>query len=239
MDKNIRDKQLGLLEILGKESKTFALSGGTALELFYLRHRFSRDLDFFSPRYNIKEIEGLISRFNKFLDSPLRLEDELVTRDKARVRFYTGKVKGSRAPLKIDFVEDVFFRSPVIKRFKEVPVYSVRNIYYQKIMTLVGSNLGIDMTGKEVITGRKEARDIVDVYYLSKNICPLHNFIRNFSNIYKRGIVYWYRSYSREELKFGVLDLDIYDKEFSISKVISYLDEEVKRIISETLEERK
>lgn len=235
MDNIIRNTQLELLKIFSKGPKTFALAGGTALELFYLRHRFSMDLDFFSPRYNPEEIDGLVLRFNKILDRPLRLEDELIIRDSARARFYAGKVRGSKVPLKIDFVEDIFFKSPVIKRFNGIPVYSVKDIYYQKMMALIGSNLRTDITGREIITGRKEARDIVDIYYLSKDVCPLHKFIKGLSGAYKRGIVYWYRTYSREELKFGALDLDIYDKDFDLSRMITCFDGEIKKIIDEVL----
>lgn len=235
MDKSIRDTQLELLKIFSKSSKTFALSGGTALELFYLKHRFSMDLDFFSPRYSVREIQDIIIKFNKSLDSPLRLENELFTKDRAKVRFYVGKVRGSRAPLKIDFVEDVFFKSPVIVRFNGIPVYSVKDIYNQKIMTLIGSNLRMDITGREIITGRREARDIIDIYYLSRKVCPLHKFIKDLSGIYKRGVIYWYRTYSREELKFGALDLDIYDKNFDVSRMITYFDGEIKKIIAEVL----
>jgi predicted nucleotidyltransferase component of viral defense system len=49
MDKIIRQAQLEALRAFARTTKSFALSGGTALELFYLKHRFSRDLDFFSP----------------------------------------------------------------------------------------------------------------------------------------------------------------------------------------------
>lgn len=239
MDKAIRNTQLELLKVFSRVSKTFALSGGSALELFYLKHRFSRDLDFFSPRYNLREINNLILKFNKCLDSPLRLEDELIMPAKARVRFYTGHVKGSRFPLKIDFVEDVFFRAPVIKRFNGIPVYSVKNIYYQKIMALIGTQMGVDITGREISTGRKEVRDIIDIYYLSKKIYPLGKFIMNLQDIYKRGIVYWYRTYSREELKLGVLDLDIYDKTFDVSRLITHFDGEIKKVIATTLGEAK
>lgn len=235
MDKTIRSAQLELLKVFSKNSKTFALSGGTALELFYLKHRFSRDLDFFSANYNIKEIDNLILKFNKILENPLKLEDELITKDRAKIRFYTGKVRGSKFPLKLDFVEDVFFKSPAIRRFGGVPVYSAENIYYKKIMTLIGTHIKEDITGKEIITGRRESRDIVDVYYLSKKVSPLHTFIKNFSGLYRRGIIYWYRTYSREDLKFGVLDLDIYDKSFDVSKMIVYFDEEIKKIIAETI----
>lgn len=239
MDNLIRSKQIEILNIFAKESKTFALSGGTALELLYLKHRFSRDLDFFSPRYNLKEINSLVLRFNKYLNAKMELEEELITKDKAKIRSYIVKIRGSKFPLKIDFVEDVFFKRPVIKRFNNVPVYSAENIYYQKIMALTGTQLGMDTTGREVITGRKEARDVFDIYCLSKMVCPLHKFIRGLSDIYKRGIVYWYRIYSRQDLKFGILDLDIYDKYFDLSKMINYFDKEIKEIINEDLKGKR
>ena len=47
MNELIRQKQLEILKIFHKASKNFVLAGGTALELYYLQHRFSKDLDFF------------------------------------------------------------------------------------------------------------------------------------------------------------------------------------------------
>lgn len=235
MDKVIREAQLKLLKVFSKESETFALSGGTALELFYLKHRFSKDLDFFSPKYSFAEIDKLIVEFNKCLGKKIKLENELIIEGKARVRFYTVNLKGAESPLKIDFVEDVVFKKPVIRKFDHIPVYDVRNIYHQKILTLIGTKMGLDETGKEVTTGRRESRDIVDLYYLSKRVCPLHKFIRKFPSYYKRGLIYWYRTYSRHDFKVEVIDLDIYDKEFDVSDVIKHFDTEIEKIIEEAM----
>lgn len=235
MDKIVRAIQLKLLESFSKVSATFALSGGTAMELFYLKHRFSRDLDFFSPRYDIKEIENIVSEFNKGIGGRLKLENELFTSDKAKIRFYTAMVKKSSTPIKIDFVEDVLLNRPVIERFKGIPVYSINNIYFQKIITLIGTHFITDITGKTGVSGRKEARDIVDVYYLSKDVCPLSVFMETLSSKYQRGLVYWYRGYSRQELKLGVLDLDIYDNKFDTSSMIAHIDSEIKRFISKKI----
>lgn len=233
MDKVIRDTQLKLLETFSETSKTFALSGGTALELFYLKHRFSRDLDFFSAKYNVKEIDTLISKFNEVVIGKIKLENELVTPYKARVRFYTVKIRGTTLPLKIDFIEDVFFDKPKIKKFDEIPVYDANDIYFQKIVALLGTYLVRNDTGREIITGRKEVRDVVDIYYLSKKVCPLRRFIKNLTREYQRGLVHWYRSYPRQEVKLGVLDLDIYDKNFDVLEMITYLDNELKKFIGE------
>lgn len=233
MDKVIRDTQLKLLRTFSETSRTFALSGGTALELFYLKHRFSRDLDFFSAKYNFKEIDALVSKFNGVIVGDIKLENEFITPHRARVRFYTAKIKGTTLPLKIDFVEDVFFDKPSVKKFDKIPVYDVNNIYFQKIIALIGTHLIRDITGKEITTGRKEVRDVVDLYYLSKKVYPLHRFMKNLTREYQRGLVHWYRSYSRQEVKLGVLDLDIYDKNFDVLEMITYLDNELKKFISE------
>ena len=232
MEQLIRDIQLKLLEAFGRAAKTFALAGGTALELFYLNHRFSRDLDFFSPQYDPEEISGIISRLGAAVGSPLRLEDEFVGRGRAKMRFYAIKVKGSSSPLKIDFVEDVFLKKPAIKKFKGVPVYSAENIYFLKIIALTGTYSVRDEVGREVITGRREARDVVDVYYLSKKIMSLHRFLQKLERPYQRGMVQWHRSYSRRDVKLGLLDLDIYDKKFDASEMIHHLDGEIKKFMS-------
>lgn len=236
MDKIIRDAQLKLLGTFAGGAKTFALSGGTALELFYLKHRFSRDLDFFSPAYNLSEIDKLVSVFSKTMGAPVTFEAEFFAPSHAKVRFYNVKIKESGLPLKIDFVEDVFFKKPSIKRFDGIPVYNVKNIYSQKIFALIGTCLAKDKTGREITTGRKEARDIVDLYYLSKNIEALHKFVRILNREQQRGIIQWYRSYSRQETKLGVLDLDLYDKKIDVSEMIRYLDTEVKKFMAEVLE---
>lgn len=235
MDKKVRNAQQRILSLISGHSGTFALTGGTALELYYLHHRFSSDLDFFSPKYNIKEIEGLISSFEKGMGKKITFENEFRTPGFARVRFYTLPVEKNR-PLKMDFVEDVVFDSPDIKRFKRVPVYDVNQIYIQKILTVTGIHLKIDGTGREVTVGRRTARDAFDIYTLSKKVCPLHKFLHRLPREYQRGVVQWYHSFSRQELKMDLLDLDIYDKKFDSSKMIRYIDDEMKKFIGGVLE---
>ena len=235
MEKIIRETQMKLLKAFAGSAGTFALAGGTALELYYLKHRFSRDLDFFSPKYETKEIEIIINKFSKALGAPLKFENELVASNKAKVRFYSAPVKGSDTPLKIDFIEDAFIKTPAIINFEGVPVYSAKNIYFQKIIALVGSFLIIDELGREIPAGRKEVRDIVDLYYLSKKIEPLHTFLKTLDRQYQRGIIQWYRSYSRQDVKIGVLDLYLYDKNYDASEMIGYLDAEIKKFMEEEI----
>lgn len=230
MDTMIRELQKEILKVFAAKAKDFALSGGTALELYYLHHRFSADLDFFSPKYDLSEIKSLITVFAKLIGKKLKLEAEFIASRKAKVRFYTVSVKNSGRPLKIDFVEDVFFAKPAIKKFENVPVYSVDNIYMQKIIAVSGIPSGVDGIGRELRIGRREeVRDAFDIYMLSKKIEPLHIFLKNSPQYLQRGIVHWYRTFSRRDLKLALLDLDIYDKQFDSREMIVYLEDEIKK----------
>ena len=128
MNLKIRRAQRKILSIFSTKAKNFTLAGGTALELYYLNHRFSADLDFFSPKYDFAEIDNLVLAFKKSTEGKIKLESEFIASGRARVRFYTIPIKASSRLLKIDFVEDVIFDKPHIKRFNGVAVYSIENI---------------------------------------------------------------------------------------------------------------
>jgi predicted nucleotidyltransferase component of viral defense system len=237
MDTKIRDEQKHILNVFSRKARHFALAGGTALELYYLHHRFSADLDFFSPKFDAREIQKLISAFEKQVNKKIHLKSELTAGGKARVRFYTLPVKGSSRPLKIDFVEDVLFVKPVIRKIDRVRVYSVKNIYFQKITAISGTQTEIDEVGRQIMEGRKEARDVFDVYMLSKKIKPLHIFLKNVPAPLQKGIIHWYRTFSRQDIKLALIDLDIYDLNFNSKEMIVYLENEIKQFIREVIGE--
>ena len=235
MDKKLREVQLKCLKAFSDVAKNFALAGGTALELYYLHHRFSFDLDFFSTEYNLDEIDSLVKKFRQTLGVPLQLENELDLPQKAKVRFYTVLIDGFERPLKIDFVQEVFFKTPKIETFHCVRVYSAENIYIQKTIAIAGLNSETDDIGKEIMEGRMQARDVFDLYMLSKKIMPLHLFLKNLSNQLQRGMIHWYRTFSREHIKLELLGLEIYDKAFDVKQMILYLEDEIKIFIKEVV----
>ena len=81
--------------------------------------------------------------------------------------------------------------------------------------------------------GRREARDVYDVYMLSKTIQPLQQFLHNVPSLLQRGVVHWYRTFSRQELKLSLLDMAIYDKQFNSAEMIKYLENEIKHFMRE------
>jgi len=117
-----------------------------------------------------------------------------------------------------------------------VRVYDAENIYFQKICAVTGTTLREDETGREVTQGRNEARDAFDIYMLSKKIRPLHVFLKEVPAQQQRGMIHWYRSFSRQELKLSLLELDIYDKNFDSREMIVCLEDEIKKFAKEVME---
>jgi len=231
LDKALRSFQLEVLDIFKGVKTGFALAGGTALEIYYLQHRFSSDLDFFSVTYNKNEIEVIVLALKKLSGVKLKRENEIKFSRAATVVFYTLSKKGLKRPLKVDFVQDNLISHPKIVKFKGVSVYSVENIYAQKIFAVSGTSIRYDDTGRDFSQGRKEARDAFDIYMLSKKVMPLHKFIQTMPKYAQRGLVHWYRTFSRHDLKIGLIDLDIYEKGFNAQGMLIYLEREIKEFI--------
>jgi len=213
------------------DGHSFALAGGSALEMFYLNHRFSRDLDFFTRRYNGNEIEEIVGLLKKKLGYPVSKDIEIMTPHHARAVFYMLDALGLERPLKIDFIEEVLVSNPRVNMFKGLPVYRVEDIYYHKIFTIAGIRDATNGAGKYIFTGRDEPRDALDIYYLSRKVRPLHEFLEEIPDLQQRMFVAWARTYSRMDMKLGVLDLDIYDKKFDVREMIKHIDDEVEEFM--------
>jgi len=231
MDTALRSFQLEVLDIFKGVKSSFALAGGTALEIYYLQHRFSLDLDFFSVTFNKNEIKTIVSAFKRLPRVRLKMENEIRFSRTASAVFYTLSRKGLKRPLKVDFVEDNLISQPKIVKFAGVPVYSVKDIYAQKIYAVSGTAIRYDDTGRDFFEGRKESRDIFDIYTLSKKVMPLHKFIQEMPRQAQRGLLHWYNTFSRHDFKIGLIDLDIYEKGFNSQEILIYLEGEVKKFI--------
>lgn len=91
-----------------------------------------------------------------------------------------------------------------------------------------------NITNAVSYTGR-QAKDVFDIYMFSKTVIPLHIFLKGLSGQIQRGMIDWYQTFSRHELKMGLLDMDIYDKKFDARKMIIYLEDEIKEFIKEAV----
>ena len=119
----------------------FYLTGETALAGFYLEHRVSDDLDFFTHGVEIYAIERIVE--DAFKTAGLKLTKEL-----GSPSFRRYKVNGE---LQMDLVKDVEFRlgSPELR--DGIMVDNLKNIAVNKVCA---------------IYGRLDPKDYVDLFFL-------------------------------------------------------------------------
>lgn len=131
-------------------SKSFFLTGGTALSAFYFYHRESVDLDLFT--FEDIEIESVRQIFEVVAGKAHLALDHRVATEGYHKFFLTGETE----ELKIDLVKEQKVHFGKIKTFDKIRVDSVENIGSNKITA---------------IFNRTEAKDFIDLYFiLSKKL---------------------------------------------------------------------
>ncbi len=233
----LRDK---VLKALNGKLDTFFLGGGTALSLFYLHHRESFDLDFFSKEFSENKIKKVISIIENSLQVKTKGGQVLTSKDSVKVfRFYvlTGVQLNKDKDLKIEFIEDVHrLIEPYNIVTDGIQVFSQENIYLRKICALCGVRAFQDEAGKTIFKGgRQEAKDLFDVYFLSTEFIPLSNFVNDFSPTEKEKIIVWYNTYNRQEMKEQIVDDLIIIKKVDFHEIEKHFKNEIKKIIEAEL----
>jgi len=145
-------KQFDFLELVSQEqqiTEIFYLTGGTALAEFYLKHRISEDLDFFSEKSEVDP--KTIEIFLKKESSCLKVKK--INRNQFLGLFsYTLIYQGDET-LKVDFS---YYPFPRIKKglnYKKLEISSIYDIAVDKIHTLFM---------------KPRARDYIDLYFIMK-----------------------------------------------------------------------
>jgi predicted nucleotidyltransferase component of viral defense system len=144
------DKPLEILTVLQREvlnalfaeekfAKTFYLTGGTALSAFYLKHRYSEDLDFFTHESQMEFLWPILQLMaDKY---PYRVDTRMA--NFVRLQF--------KDELKVDFVRDIAFRVGVPEIHGSWRIDNLANITVNKVAAILG---------------RFEPKDYVDLYFL-------------------------------------------------------------------------
>jgi hypothetical protein len=131
------------------DAQKFFLTGGTALAEFYLGHRLSYDLDFFTSE------SGLISPFSDAMQAELAKEGftaDLVRRFETFAEFKLSKDEDRTT---IHLAYDSPFRfSPPVDTILGVKVNDYIDLIVDKLLTFFG---------------RAEPRDAVDLYFILEN----------------------------------------------------------------------
>ncbi len=125
----------------------FYFTGGTALSEFYLKHRYSDDLDFFSlADFDSFALNQVISRWSK------KLGFSYSSRQIEKVFSYDLKFTEDYS-LKVDFAMYPYIQVEPLVSFNGLKVDSLQDIAVNKTVTL----------GQ-----RTNVKDFVDFYYLSQ-----------------------------------------------------------------------
>ncbi len=144
-------------------AKDFYLAGGTALSEYYLHHRKSEDLDFFTQ--DELSIEGL-KRFSKAVSSDIPL-DKIEYQHGYGLYTFFFYPKGEVAKYKIDFGQYPFGTIEPLKNFNGVKVESLYDIAVDKAHT---------------ISVRPRFRDFIDLFLILEE-----NHKWNFRDLVRRG----------------------------------------------------
>ncbi len=133
---------------LSPDSKQFYLTGGTALAHFYLKHRKSRDLDFFTPE------AGILLPYSREFQASLVDRGYSVEQYRRLNSAVDLIVSRGQESTMVQFAQDARLRLEATKEFANYPglrVDNLRDIAANKLLALFGRAL---------------PRDFVDVYYL-------------------------------------------------------------------------
>lgn len=148
------------------------LAGGTALARFYLHHRISYDLDFFvAGGFSPDNLSVLLGKRG------IVLRDVHIESGGTYVNQMHGYTESMGATIKVSFVEDVYDGMWPTVKIGNVVTEHIEGLYHRKLRTVSGSGYGKDTRG-----ARQTARDLFDIYVLSKQIKPLHVFIEAINN---------------------------------------------------------
>jgi len=224
-----------VLKLLAGKMEDFYLVGGTALSRIYFKHRISYDLDFFTKKFSKAKISMIMQEIAKSLKSQVSLAKEQNKKDMAKMLVYYIYISKGEI-LKIDFVEDFLELIAPLKTVDGIKVLSLEDIYLRKIFVVSGAIETTDLTGRKTFKGgRQEPKDFYDLYVLSHTFMRLSEFVRRYcDSTRKEGLITWFRSYDRMEMKTGLLDI-ITDNKIDHKNMERHFNEEIDRVVKKEI----
>lgn len=144
-------------------TKRFYLTGGTALAGFYLRHRYSEDLDFFSEELvDPLEVETFLKDARRALKFKPQIVRQTYNRNVYELQYPSGRI------LKVEFNYYPFPRIEAAKKFGKLSVDSVYDIAVNKAHTILQ---------------HPRARDYVDIYFIIRQYqYPFNQLVKDSRN---------------------------------------------------------
>ncbi|MFP4473854.1 MAG: nucleotidyl transferase AbiEii/AbiGii toxin family protein [Candidatus Omnitrophota bacterium] len=225
---------------LSEKANPYYLAGGTALSLFYLGHRASYDLDFFTQTIDYSAADTILEHIQHSLSVTAQLAAEQRRPELVPMRVYHLQDPKTKENCKIDFVQDPVRLLSAPDRINGIDILSKEDIYYRKIYTVSGASSEQNITGKDIrVGGRQEAKDFFDLYFLSTVFIPLSEFITRYADFSMvEGLIYWYRTFDRTQMKTDLLEL-ITAHTVDFREMDRHIHDEIQRLIREQIKEKE
>jgi predicted nucleotidyltransferase component of viral defense system len=134
---------LGSLSELDVLARNFFMTGGTTLSVFYLHHRTSEDLDFFSTQFrDLGTIDSSLKRIFKKDLSLIQSSSD----------FFSYLIRGTKVDIVFDPLSSLESRPPVgLQTGRQILIDTLDNIASNKLSAVVS---------------RSEAKDLIDLYFI-------------------------------------------------------------------------
>jgi len=192
-----------ILDLVADKYPQIYLVGGTAMSMLY-HHRISEDLDFFTQVYSSKLHREITAHVGKETGFKFDLIEEEKRKKYLPMAVYEFQVT-KNVILKVDFVSDYM---KVLKPRQKNGIASVEDVYYRKMLAVIGWKAGTSETGRMLAGGRQKTKDLYDIFFLSKEVQALSVwFPRHFDlKAYER-LAAWYLGVSRQKTVMEMLEL--------------------------------
>lgn len=195
--------QKHILKLVTDKYPQVYLVGGTAISLLY-DHRFSEDLDFFTQEYTRNLHKDIAAYIKSKTGYGFSLVDEEKRKRYLPMAVYEFEV-GKGAVLKVDFVRDV---TELLHPRGENGIASMDDLYYRKVLTVVGWKADESSVGRAIAGGRQKTKDLFDVFYLSAHVMPLSKWFPKYfdRSAYER-LAAWHLSIPKQKTVLELMDL--------------------------------
>jgi predicted nucleotidyltransferase component of viral defense system len=218
--------QKKILSLVAKPYPQIYLVGGTALSLSY-HHRISEDLDFFTQVYSSKLHRGIAAFIKKETGFKYDLVEEEKRVKYVRMAIYEFEV-GKHLVLKVDFVSDF---AELLQPRQKNGIASLDDIYYRKILAVIGWKSAQSGTGRMLALGRQKTKDLYDIFFLSTKTKNLSVWFPNHFDLaaYER-LAAWYLSLQKQKTQSELLELV---PNCDTKAVFRHLDDEIIRKLNQ------
>jgi predicted nucleotidyltransferase component of viral defense system len=142
-------------------SDAFFLTGGTALSAFFLKHRYSEDLDFFTDQpEQVPQVLPVLEKIAQQLEVKVEVRRQFRT----FLEVFLHNAKGEI--IKCDFAENSPFRLQPKVRVEEFGIFA-------------DNALDISCNKLSALFDRSATKDFVDVFFIDRELLPFGELLKS------------------------------------------------------------